>query len=337
MKHILTKLIEHKRLSAEEAREALLTLARGEVNNSQAAAFLTIFLMRNITVEELAGFREAMMELCVPVELNDYDPIDVCGTGGDGKNTFNISTTAAFIAAGAGVKVAKHGNNGVSSICGSSNVMAFMGYNFTNDSDRIRREIEETNLCFLHAPLFHPAMKEVAPIRMELGMKTFFNMLGPLVNPSSPKKQLIGVFDLELARRYQYLLQDQASEFTIVHTLTGYDEVSLTAPFKMITREGEFIKTPGDLGFETLNPEDINGGETVEESASIMMDILKDKGTEAQEVVSLANAALAIATARGMSLPDALFEAKESLKSGSALNVLKKLIEISTIKKQNHV
>lgn len=337
MKEFLYRLTEHKRLSAAEAREALLMLARGEVNKSQAAAFLTIYLMRNISVEELSGFRDAMLELCIPVDLKHFDPIDVCGTGGDGKNTFNISTAAAFVAAGAGVKVAKHGNNGVSSKCGSSNVMAHLGYHFTNDLERLEREIEQTNLCFLHAPLFHPAMKEVAPIRQELGMKTFFNMLGPIVNPSRPSKQLVGVFDLELARRYQYLLQPEAERFTIVHTLTGYDEVSLTAPFKMITKDGETIKTPDELGFKTLNPSVIKGGETVEESAEMMIKILKGEGDQARESVVVANAALAISTARGNNYFEAKEEAVEAIRSGRAIATLKNLIAISDKSKANYV
>lgn len=329
MKEILTILIEHKKLSAEQARKALLMLARGEANKSQAAAFLTVYLMRNISVEELAGFRSAMLELCIPADLDDFDPIDVCGTGGDGKNTFNISTASSFVLAGAGVKVAKHGNNGVSSICGSSNVMASLGYNFTNNLDQLKREIDESNICFLHAPLFHPAMKEVAPIRQELGMKTFFNMLGPLVNPAKPKKQLIGVFDLELARRYQYLLQDKITKFTIVHSLEGYDEVSLTCPFKMITREGESIVYPEDLGFSTITADKIKGGNSVEESVEILLNILKGKGTNEQRDVVIANSALGIATAKGISEEEAKDEAAETLKSGKAFKNLEKLIEIS--------
>lgn len=330
MKDILNILIEHKRLSADQAKEALLQLASGDVNQSQAAAFLTVYLMRNISVEELRGFREAMLELCIPAELSEFDPIDVCGTGGDGKNTFNISTTAAFVAAGAGVKVAKHGNNGVSSICGSSNVMAHLGYEFTNNNDRLRMEMDKANICFLHAPLFHPAMKEVAPIRKELGMKTFFNMLGPLVNPARPKKQLTGVFDLELARRYQYLLQGELERFTVVHSVAGYDEVSLTSPYKVITRNGEFMYTPEDAGFKTLNPSSIEGGETIGESANIMLSILQNKGTKEQTSVVVANAALGIMTAKDLALEEAKNEAEESITSGKAYESLQNLIKIGS-------
>ena len=329
MKEILTLLIEHKKLSAQQAREALLMLARGEVNKSQAAAFLTVYLMRNISVEELEGFRAAMLELCIPADLAEFDPIDVCGTGGDGKNTFNISTTASFVLAGAGVKVAKHGNNGISSICGSSNVMASLGYNFTNDIDQLKKEIELSNICFLHAPLFHPAMKEVAPTRQELGMKTFFNMLGPLANPAQPKKQLIGVFDLELARKYQYLLQDKLERFTVVHSLEGYDEVSLTSPFKMITRKGESIVYPEDMGFKIVSPDQIKGGETVEQSVEILINILKGKGTKEQQAVVIANSALGIATAKGISVEEGKLEAEEAIESGRAFDSLGKLIETS--------
>lgn len=329
MKEILSILIEHKKLSTDQARKALLMLAKGEVNHSQAAAFLTVYLMRNISVEELEGFRSAMLELCIPADLAEFDPIDVCGTGGDGKNTFNISTTTSFVLAGAGVKVAKHGNNGVSSICGSSNVMASLGYHFTNNLDQLKKEIEDSNICFLHAPLFHPAMKEVAPIRQELGMKTFFNMLGPLVNPAKPKKQLIGVFDLELARRYQYLLQDKIDRFTIVHSLEGYDEVSLTSAFKMITRQGESIVYPEDYGFTTISPDKIKGGETIEESVNILLNILKGKGTKEQQDVVIANAALGIATAKEITVEEGKEEAIDTLKSGCAYKSLEKLIETS--------
>lgn len=329
MKEVLQKLIAHQKLSGEEAREALLKLASGEVNHSQAAAFLTVYLMRNISVEELGGFREAMLELCVKTDLTDFDPIDVCGTGGDGKNTFNISTTTSFVLAAAGISVAKHGNNGVSSICGSSNVMAHLGYNFTNDLEQLKREMDAANICFLHAPFFHPAMKEVAPIRKELGMKTFFNMLGPLVNPTRPKKQLIGVFDLELARRYQYLLQEDMDRFTVVHSLDGYDEVSLTGPFKVIDKEGENIVFPEDMEFKKLNANAIKGGETVEESVDMLVNILKGHGTEAQNQVVIANSALGITTAKDQSISQSRDEAREILESGKAYTSLKKLIDTS--------
>ena len=235
MKEILDHLINYRSLDRERSKEVLTNLARGTYNQSQVAAFLTVYMMRTITVEELAGFREAMLELCLFTDLSEFEAMDLCGTGGDGKDTFNISTLSSFVVAGAGQNVVKHGNNGVSSVCGSSNVLQQLGYEFTNDRDKLRRNLEDAGICFLHAPLFHPAMKNVAPIRKELGMKTFFNMLGPLVNPTFPKKQLIGVFNLELARLYGYLLQEAKSDFAVVHGLDGYDEISLTGPFKVIS------------------------------------------------------------------------------------------------------
>lgn len=325
MKDILNQLIEHKSLDRATARRILVKLARGEYNQSQIAAFLTVFLMRSITVDELQGFREAMLELCIPLDLSAYDPIDLCGTGGDGKDTFNISTLSSFIVAGAGQPVAKHGNNGVSSICGSSNLLAHFGYTFTNDKDKIERSIEESNICFLHAPLFHPAMKNVAPIRQQLGVKTFFNMLGPMVNPAFPNKQLVGVFSLELARLYAYLYQQTNKSFVILHALDGYDEISLTGPFKMITNRGEEVLSPEDIGLKQLNPEAIKGGDTIEESAAVFLRILKGEGTTAQESVVLANAGAALACGKGLSFTYGIEEAKQSLKSGKALDTFRKL------------
>jgi anthranilate phosphoribosyltransferase len=325
MKEILNQLIEHKSLDRETARQILVRLAQGEYNQSQIAAFLTVYLMRSITVEELQGFREAMLELCIPLDLSAYDPIDLCGTGGDGKDTFNISTLSSFIVAGAGQPVAKHGNNGVSSVCGSSNLLAHFGYAFTNDKDEVQRSMEESNICFLHAPLFHPAMKNVAPIRQQLGVKTFFNMLGPMVNPAFPEKQLVGVFSLELARLYAYLYQQTAKRFVILHALDGYDEISLTGPFKMISNEGEQVLRPEDIGFKELSPESIQGGDTIEESAAVFLNILHGKGTAAQESVVLANAGAALGCGKGISFPDAIEEARESLHSGRALETFRKL------------
>ena len=331
MKEILNHLIEHRTLNKEQAREVLKKIATGEYNTSSIAAFMTVYLMRSITVEELSGFREAMLELCVPVEIPEYDAIDLCGTGGDGKDTFNISTLASFIVAGAGQPVAKHGNTGVSSICGSSNLLASFGYEFTNDIDKIRRSMDEAGICFLHAPLFHPAMKNVAPIRKELGVKTFFNMLGPMVNPSFPKKQLVGVFSLELARLYAYLYQEQDVDFNIIHALDGYDEISLTGDFKMIGNTGEKLYSPQDLSLPKINAESITGGTTVEDSAKIFLDILQGRGSEAQNAVVLANAASALVTARpGLSFLEAIGQAEESLLSGKALEVFRKLVQPST-------
>lgn len=331
MKDILNQLIEHKTLSQEQARDVLKRLATGSYNTSQVAAFMTVYLMRSITVDELRGFREAMLELCIPVEISEYDAMDLCGTGGDGKDTFNISTLSSFVVAGAGQNVAKHGNTGVSSICGSSNLLAYFGYEFTNDIHEIRRSLDEAGICFLHAPLFHPAMKNVAPIRKELGVKTFFNMLGPMVNPSFPQKQLVGVFSLELARLYAYLYQESEAKFSILHALDGYDEISLTGAFKMISNGGEKLYTPQNLGLDKLSPESIQGGETVEESAKIFENILRGKGTKAQNQVVLANSAAALVTANPeLSFPEAVAQAEEALLSGKALKVFNGLVNPKT-------
>lgn len=331
MKDILNQLIEHKTLSQDYAREVLKNLATGSYNQSQIAAFMTVYLMRSITVEELRGFREAMMELCIPVEIAEYDAMDLCGTGGDGKDTFNISTLASFIVAGAGQNVAKHGNTGVSSICGSSNLLAYFGYEFTNDISEIRRSLDEAGLCFLHAPLFHPAMKNVAPIRKELGVKTFFNMLGPMVNPSFPRKQLVGVFSLELARLYAYLYQEMEGKFSILHALDGYDEISLTGPFKMISDKGEKLFHPENIGLNRISSESIAGGTTIQESAKIFENVLKGRGTESQNSVVIANAAAALVTAReGLSFIDAVALAEEVLLSGKALGVFNGLVNPKT-------
>ncbi len=327
MKAILNHLFEHKTFSREQSREILTNIALGKYNNSQMASFMTAYCMRSITVDELEGFRDAMLDLCLPVKLDADNIIDLCGTGGDGKDTFNISTLASFIVAGAGYKVAKHGNYGVSSGCGSSNVMEFLGYQFTNNTDTLQKNIDRSNICFLHAPLFHPAMKTVAPIRRELGVKTFFNMLGPLVNPARPDNQLAGVYNLELARLYAYLYQKSDVKYTILNALDGYDEVSLTCDFKTFTADGEKINTIESLGFEKLDPAEIAGGHGVSNSAKIFSDVLHGEGTNAQNNVVVCNAALAIRTIKpGASFADCFYESEDSLMSKRALRSFEKLI-----------
>ena len=329
MKTILNRLINHETLSKAEAKDVLVNISSGQYNPSQIASFLTVYMMRNITIEELSGFREALLELCIPVDFSGYNTIDLCGTGGDGKDTFNISTLASFVVAGSGIHVAKHGNYGVSSISGSSNVMETLGVKFSNEKDFLAKCMGEANIAILHAPLFHPAMKNVGPIRKELGVKTFFNMLGPMVNPSFPKNQLVGVFSLELARMYAYLYQNTNVNYTILHALDGYDEISLTSDTKMITKNSESIVNADDYKLSKLYFEDIKGGETIEESAQIFMNIISGKGTDAQQNVVCANAALAISTVENYSIIDAFTKAKESLQSGSALKKLQKLQQIS--------
>jgi anthranilate phosphoribosyltransferase len=329
MKEILNRLINHDILTKEDAKQVLVNIAKGAYNTSQIAAFLTVYMMRSITIEELEGFRNALLELCLAIDLSQYNPIDLCGTGGDGKDTFNISTLASFVTAGAGIKVTKHGNYGVSSKCGSSNVMEFLGIKFSNEADFLKKSIDETGICVLHAPLFHPAMKNVAPIRKELAVKTFFNMLGPMVNPAFPKNQMVGVFNLELARMYGYLYQKTDKNFTVLHALDGYDEISLTGATKTISNTSEGILHPEDFGVSQIKQDQIIGGETVADSAKIFVNILEGKGNDAQNNVVCANAGIAIATVNGVSPKEGFDSAKESLLSGKGLIALNKLQALS--------
>ena len=329
MKDILIKLFAHKTLTREDAKNILLEISSGKHNHSLVTSFLTVYMIRNITVEELEGFKDALIELCIPIDLEDYNTIDLCGTGGDNKDTFNISTLSAFITAGAGIKVAKHGNYGVSSSCGSSNVLENLGIKFSNDQSFIKNCIEKSGICILHAPLFHPAMKHLAPIRRELGLKTFFNMLGPLVNPSSPKNQMVGVYSLELARLYSYIFQKSNKNFSIIYSLDGYDEVSLTGDVKIISNDTEKIMEPSDFDLNILNPKSIIGGKSVSESAKIFMKILNNEGSNSQKNVVLANSGLAISTAENISIKNGIEKARESLSSGKALNAFKTLKKLS--------
>ncbi len=329
MKEVLNRLIQHQTLSKSEANEILIHIANGSYNTSQIASFLTVYMMRSVAVEELEGFREALLELCLNVDLSMYNPIDLCGTGGDGKDTFNISTLASFVTAGAGVKVAKHGNYGVSSSCGSSNVLEYLGIKFSNDKDYLERAIDKVGLCILHAPLFHPAMKNVAPIRKDLGVKTFFNMLGPMVNPAFPPNQMVGVFNLELARLYSYLYQKTDKNYSIVHALDGYDEISLTGDAKVISRGDEKIINAANFNLNPLQMSQIAGGNTIENAAKIFLSVLEDQSTDAQKQVVCANAALAIKTVKNINLTEAYQQAQESIESGNALAVFKKLQELN--------
>ena len=329
MKKLLQYLFEHKTLSRDQAKEVLVNIGRGIYNEHEVTAFMTVYLMRSITIEELTGFRDALLELSVKIDLHKYDTLDIVGTGGDGKNTFNISTLACFIVAGTGQKVAKHGNYGASSISGASNVMEQLGYRFNTDQAKLEKEIEEANICFLHAPLFHPALKTVGPIRKNLAMRTFFNMLGPMANPVNPSYQLVGVYNLEMARIYNYLLQLGNKPFTIIYSLDGYDEISLTNDTKLITQDGEKIMTPEQLGRRTVSPADISGGNSVEEAAGIFTRILKGEGTWAQHAVVLANAAMALhATGKYSNYEAAYDAAVESLESGKANDALTNLLHL---------
>ena len=325
MKNILNRLINHETISKEEAKNVLVNISNGEYNQSQIASFLTVYMMRSITVNELEGFRDALLDLCLAVDFSEYNAIDLCGTGGDGKNTFNISTLSSFVAAGAGINVTKHGNYGVSSVSGSSNVLEYLGIKFSNDKGFLEKCLNDAGICILHAPLFHPAMKNVAPIRKELGVKTFFNMLGPMVNPAFPKNQLVGVFNLELARIYGYLYQNTDKNFSILHALDGYDEISLTGDTKVISRQHEMMLSPKDFGVQRITQDEIFGGDSVKDAAKIFMQVISGNGTDAQNNVVSANAGMAIATVKNLQPKEGFELAKESLLGGKGLVTLEKL------------
>lgn len=329
MKKLLQHLFEHKTLTQEQATEVMLQIAGGGCNETEVTAFITVYLMRSITIAELQGFRDGLLQLAVAVDLGGQPVMDIVGTGGDGKNTFNISTLACFIVAGAGKKVAKHGNYGATSVSGASNVMEKLGYVFKNDSEKLKREVDEANFCFLHAPLFHPALKAVATIRKQIGFRTFFNILGPMVNPAKPGFQLVGVYSLEMARIYNYLLQQSDRPFTIIHSMDGYDEISLTNDTKLITRAGEKILSAETLGKRTVSPSEIQGGHSVEEAAKIFLRILKREGSWPQNAVVLANAAVALHSTGAYKDYDQAYDAAvESLESGRAMEKFEKLMSL---------
>jgi anthranilate phosphoribosyltransferase len=332
MKETLNRLFEHQYLSRNEAKEVLTNMAAGKYNDSQIAAFITVYFMRSISVDEILGFREALLEMRVNVdELRDYNPIDIVGTGGDGKNTFNISTAACFVTAGAGYKVAKHGNYGATSVSGSSNVMKEHGVKFSSNIDLHKKSLDKTNMAYLHAPLFNSALKTVAPIRKALGVRTFFNILGPIVNPLMPKRQVLGVYDLKMARLYNYIYQESGNDFSIVHSLDGYDEISLTDTFKIINKLEDTIYVPEDLGFTKINPIDLYGGNTTKEAAKIFDNVLTNTATESQKNVVLINAAIAIQTIEPeLDIQTCIGIAKDSLESGKAKKTLQKFVKINS-------
>ncbi|MEZ5008648.1 MAG: anthranilate phosphoribosyltransferase [Chitinophagales bacterium] len=327
MKQTLEKLFNSETLSKEEAKAILIRVASAEFNDAQVASFLTVFNARKITLAEFSGFRDAMLELCIPINLGGVKVMDLCGTGGDGKDTFNISTLSSFVTAASGVKVAKHGNKSVSSKCGSSNVLEYLGVPFYKTEQELRGQLNDNGICFLHAPLFHPAMKNIGHVRRILGVKTFFNMLGPLVNPARPQAQLAGVFSAEVARLYNYILQEEGIDFAVVHDLNGYDEISLTGPVKIFNSEGELLLHPSDFGVTANQPEELFGGNDVPSSAKIFLDVLKGNGTNAQNNVVAANAGLAISTYKNIAIKIAVEEAMEMLQTGKALAVFESTIE----------
>ncbi|MBC7534119.1 MAG: anthranilate phosphoribosyltransferase [Ferruginibacter sp.] len=327
MKKILQHLFEYKSLSRQQAAEVLKNISGNSYTEHEVTAFITVYLMRSITIEELLGFKDALLQLCTPVDLKDNQLLDIVGTGGDGKNTFNISTLSSFIVAGTGNKVAKHGNYGASSVSGASDLMQQLGYHFTTNSDQLNKELETANICFLHAPLFHPALKAVGIVRKNLGVRTFFNMLGPLVNPAAPAHRLVGVYNLEMARIYNYLLQEETSSYTIVHSMEGYDEISLTGDTKVITRQGEKMMSATALGKRLVAASDILGGSTVEESAKIFLKIIRGEGSWAQNAVVISNAAMGLHCTGKYNDYETCYQlAVESLESGAAYNSLKTLI-----------
>ena len=326
MKKILEKLFNHNYLEYEESKKVLKEISSKKYNDSQVASFLTVFKMRNPSVQEIEGFRDALLDLCVKIDLSsDFETIDLCGTGGDGKNTFNISTISSFVVAGAGYKVTKHGNYGVSSSCGSSDVLQQLGIKLSNDDGYLKKCLDKGNFCYLHAPLFHPAMKNVASVRKELEFKTFFNILGPLVNPLQPKNQLCGVYNLEISRLYGYVFENSKKNYSILYSLDGYDEISLTSDFMKISRNDSTINSPDYFGFDKINPDEIKGGKSIKDSASIFTKILENEATKSQTDVVLANSAIAIQTITNKTIDECLSIAKQSIDSGSALNCLKKI------------
>jgi anthranilate phosphoribosyltransferase len=327
MKETLQYLFEGKTLTREQAKLILLGVGTGQYNEMAFASFLTIFKMRPIISEELAGFRDAMAELSLQTDLSEYNSIDVVGTGGDEKNTFNISTLACFVLAGAGVNVTKHGNYAVSSTSGSSNLLEFLGYKFSNDPGKLKTDLDKGNFCFMHAPLFHPAMKHIAPARAALKVPTFFNILGPMINPASPKFQVLGVNNEENFNHYKNIYETLDVNFMIVNSKDGYDEVSLTSDTHYAKNGAEGFLSPFDFGFERIAPEKLFGGNSVEEAAKIFMNILEGKGTPEQTNVVVANAALGLNIVfPEKELKECIEIAAESLKSGKALEKLKAVI-----------
>ena len=327
MKKILEYLFNYNKLKYDQAKEILIDITSNKYSHSEIASFMTIYKMRNPSIEEMEGFRDALLEQCIKIDFDDFNTIDLCGTGGDGKDTFNISTISSFIVAGSGFKVTKHGNYGVSSNCGSSNVLEYLGVKFSNDENHLKKCLDQSNICYLHAPIFHPSMKNVAPIRKDLGFKTFFNLLGPLVNPSSPKNQITGVYNLEIARLYGYIFKNTNKNFSIVYSLDGYDEISLTGGFKLINNFSEIISDCNYFKLQKTMAKDILGGKSIEDSANIFKNILSGKGTNNQVNVVLANSSLAIQTITNKDIDECIEIAKESIESGKAYSSLKKLIE----------
>lgn len=323
MKELLNRLFEHQYLNKSEAKTLMYGIAQKKINEVQTASVLTAFLMRNVSIDELLGFRDALMEMAQIVDLSQFEAVDIVGTGGDGKDTFNISTAAAFVVAGAGYKVAKHGNYGATSISGSSNVLEHLGARFSNQKEILERSIEKSGMTFLHAPLFNDAMKTVVPIRKALGVRTIFNMIGPLVNPAKPSCQLLGVYNLPLLRMYNYALQDSKNPYTIVHSLDGYDEISLTDSFKVCSNGSESLYSPEMIGLAKNTPQQLYGGDTIAEAAQLFVRILKGEALQNQINAVVVNAAFAIKLKEpNSSIEECISTAQESISNGSAYKTL---------------
>ncbi|MCI6839698.1 MAG: anthranilate phosphoribosyltransferase [Prevotella sp.] len=332
MKDILNRMLNHEELTREETRDILLGITRSEYPNEQIAALLTALQMRGITVDELLGFRDGILESGIHAQLDCDRYIDVVGTGGDRKNTFNISTTSCFVIAGAGYKVAKHGNYAATSKSGASNVIEQHGIKFTNDIDRLNRSINECGIVYLHAQLFAKAMKFVGPVRNALQFPTCFNLLGPLVNPSSPQCQMLGVANLDQMRLYNNVYQKIGIDYAIVNSIDGYDEISLTGDFKVTTNDYERVFKPSDLGLRTARPEELQAGATEEDAARIFDNVLADKALPAQKDIVIANAAFGIQVfERGKkSIDECVAIARESIESGKALATFRKFVELNS-------
>lgn len=331
MKKYLLQLIEGNTLTQEDTHEIMLNIVEEKYNVQQIAALLMALQTRGVTVDELLGFRQGLLETGKYMDFTEYDTLDIVGTGGDGKNTFNISTCSAFVIAGAGYKVTKHGNGGSSSVSGASNVLQGHGVKFTDDINQLKRSLEEVGICYFHAPLFAYGMKFVGPTRKALGIPTCFNLLGPLVNPCHPKNSLHGTANQAQLRLYTNLHQKIGDNFGVITSYDGYDEISLTSGFKICTNDFEKVFTPVDLGLKYVKQSDIFGGETAMEAMKIFDSVLEGTATEAQKNVVIANAACGISIMdKNMSMADSVATARESLDSGKALQTFKKFLELNS-------
>ena len=331
MKKYLLQLIEGNTLTQEDTHEIMLNIVEEKYNVQQIAALLMALQTRGVTVDELLGFRQGLLETGKYMDFTEYDTLDIVGTGGDGKNSFNISTCSAFVIAGAGYKVTKHGNGGSSSVSGASNVLQGHGVKFTDDINQLKRSLDEAGICYFHAPLFAYGMKFVGPTRKALGIPTCFNLLGPLVNPCHPKNSLHGTANQAQLRLYTNLHQRIGDNFGVITSYDGYDEISLTSGFKICTNDFEKVLTPVDLGLKYIKQSDIYGGETAEEAQKIFDAVLEDTATEAQKNVVIANSACGISVMdKNLSMADSVAMARESLESGKALQTFKKFVELNS-------